>query len=66
MASSGNLGVCVIGGGRAGMIHARNFASGRVPRAELAALVEPVEETRKSACRELGLESSCRPTIAAL
>jgi myo-inositol 2-dehydrogenase/D-chiro-inositol 1-dehydrogenase/scyllo-inositol 2-dehydrogenase (NAD+) len=60
MAGSRAIGVCVVGGGRAGMIHARNFASGRVPGAVLTALVEPAEATRRNACRELGLlEESC-------
>lgn len=51
----GKLGVCVIGSGRAGMIHAVNFAK-NVPGAELVALVDPVEETVKKACAELGVE----------
>lgn len=58
MASSQTVGVCVVGGGRAGMIHARNFASGRVPGAVLAALAEPAEGARRNACRELGLKRS--------
>lgn len=47
------VGVCVIGAGRAGMIHARNVASGRVPGARLVALVEPVDEARRAAAAEL-------------
>ncbi len=39
MSEDGHLGICVIGTGRAGMIHARNFA-GRVAGARLAALVD--------------------------
>ena len=38
------------------MIHARNFGLGRVAGAHLAALVEPVEEARCSACGLLRLE----------
>ena len=58
MADLFGIGICVIGGGRAGMIHARNFAAGRVPGAALTALVEPVDEARLNACRELGLARS--------
>ncbi len=31
MADASQLGIAVIGAGRAGMIHARNFAAGRMP-----------------------------------
>ena len=48
--------VCVIGTGRAGMLHARNLASGRIAGAALTALVEPYEETRRAASRELAVE----------
>lgn len=44
MQSTPCLGICVIGGGRAGLIHARNFSSGRVARAKLISIVEPGEE----------------------
>ena len=44
--------VCLIGCGRAGMIHARNYA-GSVKGAELIALCDPVEENLHSASREL-------------
>ena len=47
-----NLGVCVIGAGRAGMIHARNFA-GRVPGAKLLGVVDALESAAKSAAEEL-------------
>ena len=50
------LGVCVIGSGRAGMIHAHNFAK-YVPDARLVAMVDAVEETAKSACEMLGVET---------
>ena len=49
------LGVCVIGAGRAGMIHAVNFAKG-IKRARLTAISEPNRETAEKACRELELE----------
>ncbi len=48
--------VCVIGVGRAGLIHARNFARG-VPNARLVAVADPVEEAARTACRELELET---------
>jgi predicted dehydrogenase len=44
--------VCLIGAGRAGMIHAVNFKS-RVPYARMAAIVEPAKETAAAACKEL-------------
>ena len=50
------IGVCVIGTGRAGMIHARNFARGLVPGARLAALVDAQGEALGNACRELEVE----------
>jgi len=48
--------ICVIGSGRAGMIHARNFASG-IPFATLAALADPDEEAVKKAAAELEVET---------
>lgn len=56
MNHKGTLGVCVIGSGRAGMIHAVNFVKD-VPGARLAAMVDPVEEAAASACRELGIST---------
>ena len=50
------VGICVIGSGRAGMIHARNFA-GRVSGARLEAMCDPDKEVLKNACRELGIET---------
>jgi len=51
------IGVCVVGSGRAGMIHARNFAA-NVPEAKLIAMVDPVEDVLQASCRELGIENS--------
>lgn len=48
------IGVCVIGAGRAGMIHAVNFKK-NVPYARLVAMADPVEDAAKMACEELGL-----------
>ena len=52
---NGKIGICVIGAGRAGMIHARNFRN-NVPGAELIAVADPVEEVAKAGAAELGLE----------
>ena len=41
------------------MIHARNFAAGRIPGARLTLLVEPLAESRRVACEELRLERAC-------
>jgi myo-inositol 2-dehydrogenase/D-chiro-inositol 1-dehydrogenase/scyllo-inositol 2-dehydrogenase (NAD+) len=49
------INVCVIGSGRAGMIHARNFA-GSVPGARLVAMVDPVEDAVKASKEELGFD----------
>lgn len=48
------LNVCVIGCGRAGMIHARSYA-GRVIGARLSAVCDPFEEARENAAAELGV-----------
>jgi myo-inositol 2-dehydrogenase/D-chiro-inositol 1-dehydrogenase/scyllo-inositol 2-dehydrogenase (NAD+) len=54
-----SVGVAVIGAGRAGMIHARNFASGSIAGAELVAVAEPLEEARCKASQELHLARAC-------
>jgi len=51
---NGEIGICVIGAGRAGMIHAVNFAK-NVPGARLVAMVDPLEKAAESACGELGI-----------
>lgn len=48
--------IALIGCGRAGMIHARNFVS-RIPHAKMVAVSDVVEESAKSAALELGLDS---------
>jgi len=48
--------VGLIGSGRAGMIHARNFISS-VPNCRLVAVCDAFEENAKAAAEELGLES---------
>ena len=56
MSSTSAIGICVIGAGRAGMIHAQNFVSGRVPGARLVALADPTAEQRSHACQTLGID----------
>ncbi|MGQ9630520.1 MAG: Gfo/Idh/MocA family oxidoreductase [bacterium] len=53
------IGVCIIGAGRAGMIHARNFAGG-VPNAQLVAIADPSRESLERASEELGI-TTCYP-----
>ena len=48
------LGICLIGSGRAGMIHARNFKN-KVTNAKMVAVVDAVEEVAKEAAEELGI-----------
>ena len=48
------LGIAVIGSGRAGMIHARNFVA-KVDGARLVAMVDPVPQAREAALSSLGL-----------
>lgn len=52
----GKIGVCVVGAGRAGMIHAVNFLK-NVPGAALAAVADPVEETARASAQELGIDT---------
>lgn len=47
------IGICLIGAGRAGMIHANNYKN-KVNGAYMAAVVDAVEETAKAAADELG------------
>ena len=47
------IGIGVIGSGRAGMIHARNFGSGAVSGTRLVALVDPAEEALSAGAQEL-------------
>ncbi|MCL2232498.1 MAG: Gfo/Idh/MocA family oxidoreductase [Treponema sp.] len=50
------IGLGLIGAGRAGMIHARNFAS-RVPYAKMVAVSDVVEEAARQSAAELGISS---------
>lgn len=53
--SQSKISVALIGAGRAGMIHARNF-KGSVPHARIAAVCDPVEGAAQAAAEELELE----------
>ena len=48
--------VCLIGSGRAGMIHARNMA-GSVPGGEIYAACDPDVKADKAAAEELGIDT---------
>ena len=56
--SEEKLGICVVGCGRAGMIHARNVAR-RIAGAELVAVVEPNAEALAAAREELAPPLAC-------
>ncbi len=62
---SKTIGVAVIGTGRAGLVHARNFRTS-VPRAHLAAIVEPDDRSREAARKELEIETVYRDYLQAL
>ncbi|MBT3320338.1 MAG: Gfo/Idh/MocA family oxidoreductase [Clostridia bacterium] len=47
--------ICLVGAGRAGMIHAVNFRS-RIQNADLTAVVDPVEDAAKAACKTLEID----------
>lgn len=51
----GKIGLGLIGAGRAGMIHARNYRAS-VPHAYLAAVADPCEENVQAAQKELEIE----------
>jgi myo-inositol 2-dehydrogenase/D-chiro-inositol 1-dehydrogenase len=57
MTQDKRLGVCVIGCGRAGMIHARNYAGG-VRGARLVALCDSSADNLRAAASELGVEKT--------
>ncbi len=50
------LGFALIGAGRAGMIHGRNFASS-IKQTKIVCVVDPVEEAAKAGAEELGAEA---------
>ena len=54
--SNRELGICLIGCGRAGMIHARNFRN-KVPGARMEAVADVQESAAIAAAQELGITS---------
>jgi predicted dehydrogenase len=50
------IGVCIIGAGRAGLIHAKNFRR-NVSHADLVAVVDPVESVALDAARALDVDT---------
>ncbi|MEG1859613.1 MAG: Gfo/Idh/MocA family oxidoreductase, partial [Christensenellaceae bacterium] len=52
--SKKGIGVCLIGAGRAGMIHANNYKN-KVNGAYMAAVVDAVEDVAKASANELGV-----------
>jgi myo-inositol 2-dehydrogenase/D-chiro-inositol 1-dehydrogenase/scyllo-inositol 2-dehydrogenase (NAD+) len=59
-----DLRVLVVGAGRAGLVHARNFAAG-VPGGRLIALADPNETTLAAAAQEVGCERMYADPVAA-
>ena len=51
------LNICVVGAGRAGFIHAQNYA-GRIPGARLKAISDPDEKAARTAITALGTSDS--------
>jgi myo-inositol 2-dehydrogenase/D-chiro-inositol 1-dehydrogenase/scyllo-inositol 2-dehydrogenase (NAD+) len=51
-----SIGLCLIGAGRAGMIHARNFAF-RVAGARMIAVSDALEQPARTAAEELGISA---------
>ncbi|MGH3131803.1 MAG: Gfo/Idh/MocA family oxidoreductase [Gaiellaceae bacterium] len=62
---SGELGVLLVGAGRAGLVHGRNFAAG-VPGAQLAAVADTSGEALAAASAELGCELMFRDPLEAV
>lgn len=50
------LGICLIGCGRAGMIHANNYKN-KVPNGKMVAVVDAVESVAKDAAQVLGIDT---------
>ncbi|MEE9496618.1 MAG: Gfo/Idh/MocA family oxidoreductase, partial [Desulfobacterales bacterium] len=48
------IGICVIGAGRAGMIHMKNFSKA-IPETRLVAVVDPFENAAAKACNEFDI-----------
>ena len=61
---TGLLRVALVGAGRAGLVHGRNFAAG-VPGARLVAVADPQPGARERAAAELGCERALEDPLAA-
>jgi len=61
---TGLVRVALVGAGRAGMVHGRNFAAG-VAGARLVAVADPSREARERAAAELGCERALADPLAA-
>ena len=57
--------VCLIGSGRAGMIHGHNFA-GSVPGGKIIAVCDPVGDVAENAAKELGIDLFLKTTVMLL
>lgn len=58
-----DLAVLVVGAGRAGMVHARNFAAG-VPGSRLVGIADPAADVAERAAGELGCQAFVDPVAA--
>jgi myo-inositol 2-dehydrogenase/D-chiro-inositol 1-dehydrogenase/scyllo-inositol 2-dehydrogenase (NAD+) len=65
MSMDKTIGVSVVGSGRAGMIHAVNFAK-NVPNARIVAMVDPVEQVAQNACARLGVDLAYSSHVQAI
>jgi myo-inositol 2-dehydrogenase / D-chiro-inositol 1-dehydrogenase len=62
---SGRLRIVVVGAGRAGLVHARNFAAG-IPAGVLAAVADPDPRALERAALELGCERTFADALEAV
>jgi predicted dehydrogenase len=62
---NGDLGVLVVGAGRAGLVHARNFAAG-IAGAKLSALADPDVGALTTAAAEVGCERTFSDPLAGI
>ena len=62
---SDRIGVLLVGGGRAGLVHGRSFAAG-IPGAVLVGVADPSPEARERAAAELGCDLTFDDPVAAV
>ena len=65
MTGDAPIGICLVGAGRAGRVHANSLAR-RIPGARLAGVVESVAETREKALADFGIAKGFDDLAAAL